>query len=158
MKGVNLKINLVIKKVSWLNFMRPWHVPVCKMGYSRNIPYPDFFEKMYVPVLIWDIPYPRFSEELHVPVLKWDIPYPRILEELYVPLFFGYIPNPNLFQEWYVPVFYGISHIPNFQEKICTALFWDIQSTDFSIFFKLCIWVFSAVLSCPIQLPKLIHS
>ena len=87
--------------------MRPWHVPVCKMGYSRNIPYPDFFEKMYVPVLIWDIPYPRFSEELHVPVLKWDIPYPRTLEELYVPLFLGISHIPIFFKKGMYQLFMG---------------------------------------------------
>ena len=130
-------------KKSWFNFTPPCYVPVCKMGYSRNIPYPEIFEKMYVPVLKWDIPYPRISEELHVPLF---------LGISHIPIFF----KKGMYQFFF---FFGISHIPNFQEKICTVLFWDIQSTDISDFFiKLCTSVCSAVLSCPIQLPKLIHS
>ena len=138
--------------------MRPWHVPVCKMGYSRNIPYPDFFEKMYVAVLIWDIPYPRFSEELHVLVLKWDIPFPRILEELYVPLFLGISHIPIFFKKGMYQFFMGYPISQIFMKRYTQPCFEMSEVHIWFFFFKLCILVCSAVLSCPFQLPKLIHS
>ena len=59
---------------TWLNFTRPFHVPVYKMWYSCDIPYPEILEKMYLPFFTWDITYPKISEELNVPLLFEYIP------------------------------------------------------------------------------------
>ena len=127
---------MILESQTWLNFMRPWHVPVCKMGYSRNIPYPEIFEKMYVPVL------------------KWDIPYPRISEELYVPHFFGYIPYPIIFQEGYVPVLLRDIPISQIFRKRYAPSCFEKSKVHILVIFILSYVLHSAVQfsQCPIQL------